>query len=178
MSHESQRAVIRRANASDASLLADLGARTFDETFAAGNNPDDMAAYLASAFTIERLGEELADPVATFFIAEVGATAAGYAKVRAGAPAERRDLDGPVELVRLYVGREWLGRGVGADLMAACLKEAVRGAYRTIWLGVWEHNARARAFYRRWHFEEIGHHTFHLGADAQRDILMARAVVK
>jgi hypothetical protein len=36
--------VIRRANSGDAGLLAELGARTFSETFAAENTPEDMAS--------------------------------------------------------------------------------------------------------------------------------------
>ncbi|MDQ2855211.1 MAG: GNAT family N-acetyltransferase, partial [Acidobacteriota bacterium] len=43
-----------------------------------------------------------------------------------------------------------------------------------LWLGVWEHNGRARAFYRKWKFVEFGEHIFQLGEDPQNDILMAR----
>ncbi|MDQ3134757.1 MAG: GNAT family N-acetyltransferase, partial [Acidobacteriota bacterium] len=82
----------------------------------------------------------------------------------------------PVELVRLYVGRDWLGRGVGAALMGGCLDEARRGRHKTLWLGVWEHNQRAQAFYRRWDFREVGTHIFQLGSDAQTDLLLERAV--
>ena len=128
---------IRRANQEDAGLLAELGARTFSETFAADNSPEDMAAYLASSFTPALQAAELADPASTFLIAEVGGVAAGYAKLHAGEPAERVEGDKPVELVRLYVLREWLGRGVGAELMRACLDEARQAGHETIWLGVW-----------------------------------------
>ncbi|HEV2704519.1 MAG TPA: N-acetyltransferase [Pyrinomonadaceae bacterium] len=168
--------LIRLADASDAALLAELGARTFTETFAADNRPEDMAAYLASAFTEARLAEELSDPRATFLIAEIEGRAGAYAKLHAGDAPACVTPDRPIELARLYAAREWLGRGVGEALMRACVEEAQRGAYRTVWLGVWERNWRAQAFYRRWGFREVGSHVFMLGEDVQTDLLMERAL--
>ena len=167
---------IRRANPEDAGLLAELGARTFSETFAADNSPEDMAAYLAASFNPAQQTAELNDPASTFFIAEVGGLAAGYAQLHAGEPAEGVEGPQPVELVRLYVSREWLGRGVGEALMRACVDGARRAGHGTMWLGVWERNGRAQAFYRKWNFRAVGEHVFHLGSDPQRDILMERAV--
>jgi ribosomal protein S18 acetylase RimI-like enzyme len=167
---------IRRANSDDAGLLAELGARTFRETFAADNSHEDMAAYLASSFNPARQTAELEDDASTFFIAEVGGVAAGYAMLRAGSTAECVEGAKPVELVRLYVSLEWLGRGVGEALMRACVDEARRAGRETIWLGVWERNARAQTFYRKWNFRAVGEHVFQLGSDAQTDILMERAL--
>ena len=167
---------IRRANPEDAGLLAELGARTFSETVAADNSPEDMAAYLAASFNPAQQTAELADPASTFFIAEIGGRAAGYAQLHAGGPAEGVEGAKPVELVRLYVSREWLGRGVGEALMRACVDGARRAGHGTIWLGVWERNGRAQAFYRKWDFRAVGEHVFHLGSDPQRDILMELAL--
>lgn len=167
---------IRRATPEDAGLLAELGALTFSETFAADNSPEDMAAYLAASFNLVQQTAELNEPTSTFFIAEVGGLAAGYAQLHAGEPAEGVEGPKPVELVRLYVSREWLGRGVGEALMRACVDGARRAGHETIWLGVWERNGRAQAFYRKWNFRAVGEHVFHLGSDPQRDILMERAV--
>jgi diamine N-acetyltransferase len=167
---------IRHANPDDASLLVELGARTFSETFAADNAPEDLAAYLASSFNLAQQQAELADPASSFLVAEVGGAAAGYAKLHAGEPAEGISGAQPVELVRLYVSREWLGLGVGEALMLACLNEAKQAGHETIWLGVWERNGRARAFYRKWNFRAVGEHVFQLGSDPQTDILMVRAV--
>ena len=167
---------IRRANPEDADLLAELGARTFSETFAADNSPEDMATYLAASFNLARQTAELADPASTFLIAEVGGRAAGYAQLHAGAPADGVAGPKPVELVRLYVSHEWLGRGVGGALMRACVDEAQQSGHETIWLGVWERNGRAQAFYRKWNFHAVGEHVFQLGSDPQRDILMERAL--
>lgn len=166
----------RRANSDDANLLAELGARTFRDTFAADNTREDMAAYLASSFNLAQQTAELTHPASTFMIAEVDGVAAGYAKLLAGEPAEGIEGAKPIELVRLYVLREWLGRGVGDALMRACLDEARKAGYETLWLGVWERNERAKAFYRKWDFRAVGEHMFQLGSDPQRDILMERSL--
>ncbi|MFO7538225.1 MAG: GNAT family N-acetyltransferase [Chloroflexota bacterium] len=110
---------IRHANLDDAGLLTELGVRTFTEAFAAENTPEDMAAYLASSFNLRRQTAELADPAITCLIAEIDGVAAGYAQLRAGEPAAGIHGARPVELVRLYVARTWLGRGVGEALMRA-----------------------------------------------------------
>ena len=160
----------------DARLLAELGARTFSETFAADNSPADMAAYLAAAFSEAQQAAELADPHSIFHIAESNGVAVGYAMLRSGSVLDSVTDDQPIELVRLYVSREHLGRSVGAALMRVCIDEASRHGHRTLWLGVWEHNHRAQAFYRKWNFHEVGTHIFQLGDDPQTDLLMERSI--
>ncbi|MGI9066583.1 MAG: GNAT family N-acetyltransferase [Pyrinomonadaceae bacterium] len=167
---------VRRAKVDDAGLLAELGARTFSETFAADNNPADMAAYLASAFSEAQQAAELADPHSAFLIAQSNGVAVGYAMLRSGNLLDSITDNKPIELVRLYVSRDHLGRGVGAALMRVCINEARRYGHQTLWLGVWEHNHRAQAFYRKWNFREVGTHIFQLGDDAQTDILMERKI--
>ncbi len=167
---------IRRGNPQDASLLAELGARTFTETFAADNSPQDLAAYISKAFNPVRQLSELNDPASTFLIAEIDDTPVGYAQIYAGTPEPVIQGAKPVELVRLYLSRAWLGRGLGDALMRASIDHALAAGYKTLWLGVWEHNARAQAFYRKWNFRAVGHHVFQLGSDAQTDILMERAL--
>jgi len=167
---------IRRGTVEDAGLLSELAARTFSETFAADNTPEDLAEYVATSFNIARLTSELEDPASTFLIAEVDGNAAGYARLHDGEPEKCIEGANPVELVRLYVLREWLGRGVGEQLMRASLDEARQAGHETVWLGVWERNARAQAFYRKWNFRTVGEHVFPLGSDLQRDIVMERAL--
>jgi ribosomal protein S18 acetylase RimI-like enzyme len=176
MTRQSPALNVRRASTEDAELLAELGARTFAETFAKDNSPEDMAAYLADSFSVERLTAELNDPLSVFFIAEIDGSAAGYAKIHSGGASGAVEGERPVELVRLYVSQEWLGRGVGQELMKRCIDGARVMGFQTVWLGVWERNDRARAFYRKWDFHEVGEHIFQLGSEPQRDVVMQRAV--
>lgn len=135
-----------------------------------------MSAYLATAFSTAQQSTELADPASLFLIAENNGAAVGYAMLRSGTALDSVNGGRPIELVRLYVLQERLGSGVGAALVQQCIIEAKRQGYETLWLGVWEHNARAQAFYRKWNFHEVGTHIFQLGNDPQTDIVMQRPI--
>ena len=169
---------IRRATPADNALLAEIGARAFSDTFAADNTPENMAAYLAASFGPDRQAAELADPRGLFLIAEIEGQTAGYARLREGAlPGPlpgAASAQRPMEIVRFYALKEWIGRGVGAALMTACLAEARQRGCGALWLDVWERNPRAIAFYRRWGFADVGTQAFLLGDDRQTDILMQR----
>ena len=168
--------LIRRGTTTDAALLTDLGARTFVETFAADNSEENMSAYLTSAFTVEQQSAELSDPLRTVFIAEMEGVAVGYAMLMSGEAPQEINAEKPIELVRLYVSKDCLGNGVGASLMQRCLDEAAAQEYKTVWLGVWENNHRAVAFYSKWGFEKIGTHPFVIGDLVETDWVMRRTV--
>ena len=79
-----------------------------------------------------------------------------------------------IEIERIYVRKEYLGKKVGGLLMKKCLELAQQKGYTLVWLGVWEHNAKAIAFYEKWGFEKFGSHAFLLGNDLQTDWLMKK----
>lgn len=165
---------VRRATVVDAALVADLGARTFADTFAADNRPEDIAAHLAAAFGLPQQTAELADPDYLTLIAEVDGIAVGFAQVRRKTPPACVTGPAPIELHRFYVERAWHGRGVGAPLMAASL-DAVRAmGGRTVWLSVWERNPRAQAFYVKQGFSQAGTADFWVGPDRQTDHILVR----
>jgi GNAT superfamily N-acetyltransferase len=170
--------IIRLATLEDAGLLAEIGAKSFSDYFAEANTPENMATYLAQAFGEDIQAAELADPDVTYLLAEVDGITAGYAKLHESHPPEGVVGHRPLELVRLYALNGWLGKGIGAALMQACLDLAAGNGYDTLWLGVWEHNPKARVFYHRWGFEDCGTHAFHLGDDVQTDYHMQRPVIR
>ena len=168
--------LIRHATQADCALLAEFGARTFHDAFAAQNTPENMSAYLAKTFGADQQRAELSDPQNTFLIAENDGTAIGYAQLRTSEPPACVSGTKPIELVRLYVSAAIQSSGVGGKLMEACLNESRRRGHQTIWLGVWQQNTRAQAFYKRWHFSIVGEHIFQLGDDRQLDWIMQRSL--
>jgi diamine N-acetyltransferase len=165
---------VRPGVPADAAMLAELGARTFRDAFAADNRPEDVAAYTAATYSPARQARELADPDTVYLVAEVGGDAAGYAVLRRGPAPPCVTGPAPLELLRFYVDRRWHGAGVAHALMAAVRDEARRCGARALWLGVWERNARAIRFYAKNGFRDVGAQTFVLGADVQQDRVMAR----
>lgn len=169
---------IREATLADAKPLTDLSYTTFWDAFAhhPKNAPDDLAHYMRQAFSIEQISFELAEPNATFLIAEINDKPAGYAKLIAGSIEDGVTADRPIELSRLYSHQEYLGKGVGQNLMDACFEYARAHDHDVMWLGVWEFNPRAQRFYEKNGFQQVGRHVFQLGSDPQTDILMQTGI--
>lgn len=167
---------IRYATILDNTLLAEVGAETFYDSFAAENTPENMAAYLAESFSPEKQARELADPASKFLIVEAEGLTVGYARLKFGPAPSVITGRRPMEIIRFYARKPWIGKGVGARLMQACLSEAKQAECEVVWLDVWERNSRAITFYRQWGFVEVGTQVFQLGDDPQHDLLMARAV--
>lgn len=163
---------IRQGLPEDSRLLCALGRRTFDDSFGADNHPSDMAAYIKQAFSPQIQAAELADPKSHVLIAETGDEAVGYARLAERAAPPGLDAQRPIKLVRLYAVKEWIGRGVGAALMEACIAIARRRGCDGIWLGVWGKNTRAIDFYRQWGFRQVGTQAFVLGNDRQTDLVL------
>jgi len=167
---------IRVATAADAAVVSELARRTFHDTFAASNDPADMALYLAGAFSIDIQTRELNDRDVTTLLVEEAGTAIGYAMLRTDHVPECVRGPDPIELWRFYVDRAWHGRGVAAALMARVTTAAQQRGAKTLWLGVWERNDRARAFYTKCGFVDAGEHIFLFGSDPQTDRVMVTAL--
>jgi len=162
---------IRRGTADDAAALAVMGERTFRDTFAAQNDPEDLEHYLGETYGEAQQRRELEHPDGVTLLVEEGGTLIGFAQLRR-APSEHGD----VEIARFYVERAHHGRGVAQALMRAAEETARALGGSTIWLGVWEHNQRAIAFYEKCGFHDVGSHPFLVGRDLQTDRLMSRVI--
>ena len=167
---------IRQAAPEDAKPLTDLAYTTFWDAFAhhPKNAPDDLNHYMRQAFSGEQIAAELADPGSIFLIASINDKPAGYAKLIMGNIEPGITAERPVELSRLYSHQEFLGQGVGQNLMDACFELAKSNGHDVMWLGVWEYNPRAQRFYEKNGFRVVGKHTFVLGSDPQTDLLMQK----
>lgn len=165
---------IRIATPEDALMIAELSRRTFYDTFASGNTPEDMEKFMNEQFTFDALVQEVSAPENVFIIAEWGNEVAGYARMReSAAPPSLEDLPS-IEIARIYALQTMIGKGVGNALMKKCVEIAFNMGKRVVWLGVWEKNQRAIQFYNRWGFEKFDEHDFVLGNDVQRDWLMRK----
>jgi ribosomal protein S18 acetylase RimI-like enzyme len=168
--------IIRRAEVADAAALARLQERTFRDAFEATNSAEDMALHCAAHYGDAIQRRELLDPNIDVLVCDDGGQLVGYAQIRRGFAPACVVAERAIEIQRFYVFKDWHGRRVAHDLMAAALVVCAKGGAVQVWLGVWEHNPRAIAFYAKWGFVEVGSHVFPLGTDPQRDIVMVRPV--
>jgi len=168
---------IREAGPQDAALVADIARRTFYDSFAEHNTAENMRIFLEEQWPREKQMAEVGAPGRFFLLAYVEDEPAGYVSLRVGEPPVGLQGANAIELVQLYSEKKMIGKGVGPALMEAGLELARRMGHEWIWLGVWENNHRAQAFYRKWGFERFGEHVFFVGLDAQTDWWMRKKLV-
>ena len=168
--------VVRVATRKDASLLAELGDRTFRES-SPNTRHEDVESYVRDNFTREKLITCLSVKNATALILEKCGQAIGYALLSPGTPPDQ--LVPPphsIQIKWLYILREWTGRQLGDVLMARCLEHVMHSGSKTIWLTVWINNEKAIRFYQRWGFRKVGVYDFVVGRDLQEDFLLVKNI--
>ena len=165
---------VRTCNQKDIETLVSLGIKTFRDTFDEFNTPQNMLLYINKTFSKKNIEQEMKVPGTVFFLAFDGRKAAGYAKVRSSEKPAGLNHDPVLEIERLYAHNDYIGKRVGHILLQTCLAFAKKKGCRTLWLGVWEKNARAISFYEKNGFVRFGEHPFMLGHDEQTDWLMEK----
>ncbi|MEO6432726.1 MAG: GNAT family N-acetyltransferase [Sphingomicrobium sp.] len=158
----------------DGAALAKLFGMAFAETFGHLYAKEDLAAFLRDngESTFER---ELADRAFAVRLVEDANQLAGYAKLGPNdLPGDAPS--GTLELHQLYLLRPWHGRGLAQQLMDWTLAEARSRVATHLQLSVFVDNHRARRFYERYGFEEVGHYVFMVGNHADDDRIMRLAL--
>ena len=165
---------IRTATHTDAELIADMSRQTFYETFVLQNSRENMEKFMTEQFGRDKLIAEVNEPGNIFLLAFEGKEPVGYARMKESENPPELGSAAAIEIARIYAATNTIGKGVGKALMQQCIDIAMQQGKKIIWLGVWEHNQRAIAFYRSWGFEKFGTHLFQLGDDPQTDWLMKK----
>lgn len=164
--------IIRRVVMDDAETLSALGKRTFYDTFTGTCSEEDMQTFLEEYFNLQQVQSELINSNDYYFFAEMDGVAVGYLRLmedhKSLPPVNQWNA---LELKRIYVDKEFHGKGIAALLMDFTLQFALNNKYDVVFLGVWEHNTRAQKFYSKFGFEYSGYtHDFPIGNTPQTDI--------
>lgn len=170
--------IIKQCLLNELDTLQLIGYETFDETYRPMNSPETMDRYLHESFNIGKLSKELSDINCKFYLIYLDSKLAGYIKMNY-APAQS-DINDPVsvEVERIYVRQEYKGKGFGKFLMEYAFQQAQQNKKEYVWLGVWEKNVSAIAFYQKMGFREAGRHSFRIGSELQSDLIMKKIVNK
>lgn len=163
---------IRRATDSDIELLQTIGRKTFDDTFGGTCTLQDMEYVLEKYFNYQQCKKELNDQEDYFYFLEENDVVKGYLRMNSKhvCPIDEIKNESSIELVRLYVLKEYHGTNVARSLMEFAFDFAKRKNYNYIYLSVWEYNFRARGFYEKMGFYNTGiKNDFPLGTTPQTD---------
>src|SRR3984957_7573315 len=167
---------IRRAVDDDALALSLLAERTFCDAFADSNTAENMRLHCASTYGQALQLAEIRAPGCETWVAEAGNRLLAYVQLRLDAVSSVILDERPVEIQRFYVDAAHHGTGLAPHLMQHVVARVEAGGSQARWLGVWEGNARAVGFDRKWGFDVVGEEIFKVGDDPQRDLVMRRGV--
>ncbi|EQB01932.1 GNAT family N-acetyltransferase [Sphingobium baderi] len=167
----------RRAEMRDAPALSVLGGATFLASFAHDHPGGPLIDHIRNAHGEAYYRAALADPNRTVLIGETPLGApVGYAMLTPP------DLPVPVvegqdvELKRFYLLGDWQGKGNGDALMERVMEQARAQKAQRLLLAVYPANEKARRFYARHGFAEIGETVFMVGDVPFRDLIYARSL--
>lgn len=147
-----------------ASALGLMARQVFSDTFAHLYDPAPFMQFLDGAYgPAGRMERDLADPSIRWRVAAIDDQPIGYAKLSPLVAAAPAPHPGAMELQQLYVLQPWHGKGVAEELMSWAVDTARSAGAPEIYLTVFDHNIRAKRFYTRHGFSEVGHCTFSLG---------------
>lgn len=162
---------IRRIHIDDVSALSVIARQTFYDTFTGTCTEADMQQFLDRHYSNEQLSKELQDEEIFCFFAEADGLPVAYLMFKEdynNFPEIKKWK--ALELKRIYVLKEFLGKGIAQKLMDFFLDFAKEKKYEVVWLGVWEHNIRAQKFYEKYGFADSGYtHDFPIGSTPQTD---------
>ncbi|MEH7491167.1 GNAT family N-acetyltransferase [Neobacillus niacini] len=168
---------IKPCTIEDLSILQEISYETFTETFKEQNSPENMNAYLERAFNLKQLEKELSTIPSQFFFVYINNEVAGYLKVNTQDAQSENMGEDSLEIERIYIRAKFQKLGLGKYLINKAIEIAVEQGINKIWLGVWEKNENAIAFYKKIGFVLAGSHSFHMGDEEQIDFIMIKSLV-
>lgn len=165
---------IKKCTFDDLHELQSISIETFTETFKDQNSPEDLQAYLDKAYDLGKLEQELAVSSSYFFFIYSDQEVAGYLKLNIEDAQTESMGDNSLEVERIYVRKAFQKYGFGKQLLNKAIELATEQNKKNIWLGVWEENDNAIAFYRKKGFVQTGSHSFFMGDDEQIDLILVK----
>ena len=163
----------REATADDLPQIDRLYRDEFRATFGHLYSDGDFAAFMAR-FTPEAWAAEFSDPRYAFRLAEADGRIIGYCKIGPMDLPVENCGEGARELYQIYLGEAAKGKGVADALMNWSYEKARELGGDTLYLSVFTENHRARRFYERHGFVEVGPYEFKVGDHVDADIIMKR----
>lgn len=165
---------IKRCTFEDLHKLQEISYETFNETFKHQNSEENMNTYLKKAFNLKQLEKEMSNSSSQFFFVYINDEIAGYLKINSDDAQSEEMGKESLEVERIYIRNKFQKHGLGKLLLKKAMEVAREGNKKNIWLGVWEKNETAIAFYKKMEFVQTGAHSFYMGDEKQTDFLMTR----
>ncbi|WP_188208184.1 GNAT family N-acetyltransferase [Alkalibacillus aidingensis] len=167
---------IKKCTKEDLKTLQEISVETFNDTFKEQNSSKNMKSYLEKAFNSSQLETELSNRFSQFFFVYFNQEIAGYLKINTDDAQSEEMGDESLEVERIYIRSKFQKLGLGRYLLNKAMEIAIDRHKKKIWLGVWEKNENAIAFYKKLGFVQTGSHSFYMGDEEQIDLIMIKTL--
>ncbi|TYS64232.1 GNAT family N-acetyltransferase [Bacillus infantis] len=168
---------LKRCTLEDLHQLQQISIETFNDTFKDQNSPENINAYLEKAYNLEQLIKELSHKSSQFFFVFFNEEIAGYLKVNVKDAQSEEMGEEALEIERIYIKKSFQKHGLGKYLLNKAIGMAEEQGKKKVWLGVWEQNENAIAFYQKMGFVQTGAHSFYMGDEEQTDLIMVKVLL-
>ena len=168
---------IQKCGLEDLHTLQEVSYDTFNDTFKHQNSPENIKAYLERALNLKQLEKELSNTSSQFFFVYFNNEVAGYLKINTNDAQSEEMGDESLEIERIYIKDKFQKLGLGKCLQNKAMEIAMEHNKKKIWLGVWEKNENAIAFYKKLGFVQTGAHSFYMGDEEQIDFIMTKTLL-
>lgn len=169
---------LRAGRPDDAEALAALGRETFVSTFVDGFQipypADDLAAYLAGAFDVDKTRDALLDPRQAWWVVERDGELLAFANTGPNTLPHPKARASHAELRRLYVAKRVQGTGLGTRLLEQALPWMSAHTDGPLWIGVWSGNFKAQKLYAAYGFTKRGEYKYPVGRWLDDEFILGR----
>lgn len=167
---------LKKCALEDLELLQKISIELFTDTFKDQNTEEDLKNYLENAYNREQLKKELTNKNSVFFFLLDNKVIVGYLKLNIGNAQTEDIAENVLEIERIYIRSNRKRKGYGTILIEKAEQVARDENKEMIWLGVWEKNLSAMAFYKNKGFVHTSSHSFFMGDDEQTDWIMTKKI--
>jgi diamine N-acetyltransferase len=151
---------LRMASSEDAVTISALSIQVFLDTYATEGVRPELALEAHSEYSVDAFAQRLAEPQRQFILVETGDGLLGFAEVLlTSVPSPAGALAG-AELVRLYVQPKAQRMNLGRSLLTRAEQLVQAENIGNLWLTAWEGNYKARSFYERVGYVDVGATTY------------------
>ncbi|NER82487.1 MAG: GNAT family N-acetyltransferase [Leptolyngbya sp. SIO1D8] len=165
---------LQHVDANSAKQLSQLWAESFHQAYSDVHSVDNLAAYCAENYSLEKAQAVLCNALARCCIAYREDKPVGfYVLMNQSSPAEFPAFT--CELKQIYILASEYGHGLGSRLYQDAIASATEMGSDTLWLCVSSINYRAQAFYRKLGFIELGEGpVINVGSDRLNSLILSK----
>jgi ribosomal protein S18 acetylase RimI-like enzyme len=151
---------IRRATINDSVKLGRIALPSFIDSHGHSASKQEIDAYVSEHINPTAFERDLAIKENLYFLMYYESKLVGYSKIILNSPNEGISSKNVTKMERLYLLKEFYGKGLAQELMNFNCERSVENKQSGMWLYVWTENYRATRFYQKMGFKISGSYDF------------------